>query len=315
MVEQLRDVPGYVQNTVTGEVRQQEVQPVPEPLPTVSNGGGFVQEQVDAGVTGASSSPSLPDTSGADVIARSGQNVSDALGALLEDALPEDAEEETFSPIVEYFKQNPGGMADLVSPRQQVVTPSVAHNVYNAARTTFTVNGEEKTLGLDNLLLNRPDPPQVTSEPQTQQDWLRYSNQGATRNQPISNNLQSAMSFLGDMGITMEVFSGGQPSADEGGGRVGSVRHDHGEAADVFFYQDGRKLNWANEADRPIFQQIVTEARQRGITGIGAGPGYMREGAMHIGFGQEAVWGVGGRAANAPQWLRDAFYATSGQVQ
>lgn len=135
--------------------------------------------------------------------------------------------------------------------------------------------------------------------------WLRYANQGATRNQPISGELQQAMSFLPELGVTMEVFSGGQDAT--GPNRVGSHRHDHGGSGDVFFYRNGRRLDWANPADVPVFQEIVRQARANGVTGFGAGPGYMRPGSMHIGFGAPAVWGAGGSGRNAPQWLRDAY--------
>jgi len=142
-------------------------------------------------------------------------------------------------------------------------------------------------------------------------DWLRYANSGATRNHPVSHRLSSALSFLPEMGVTMEVFSGGQPKAG-GGPRVGSTRHDHGEAADVFFYKNGRRLDWADPRDRPIFQDIVRRAKANGVTGFGAGEGYMQPGSMHIGFGDPAVWGAGGKGANAPRWLREAY---DGSVQ
>ena len=48
-------------------------------------------------------------------------------------------------------------------------------------------------------------------------DWLKYSNQGATRNDPLDAKLVDAMSFLPQMGITMDVISGGQEAAGEGG--------------------------------------------------------------------------------------------------
>jgi hypothetical protein len=139
-------------------------------------------------------------------------------------------------------------------------------------------------------------------------EWLRYSNQGAIRNKPISPELQNALGFLPELGVTAEVFSGGQ----DGERRTGSTRHDHGNAADVFFYKDGRQLNWANPQDRPIFEEIVKRGRANGITGIGAGDGYMRPGSMHIGFGKEAVWGAGGKGSNAPDWLRNAYYSEAG---
>ena len=137
-------------------------------------------------------------------------------------------------------------------------------------------------------------------------NYIRYANQGATRNQPLSNDLTSALGYLADLGVTAEVFSGGQPA--EGPNRVGSHRHDHGGAADVFFYQNGRRLDWSNPDDVPIFQQIVSQGRANGLTGFGAGDNYMQPGSIHLGFGPEAVWGAGGRGTNAPDWLRQAFY-------
>lgn len=140
-------------------------------------------------------------------------------------------------------------------------------------------------------------------------DWLRYTNQGATRNQPISPDLAGALAFLPELGVTMEVFSGGQPGINEGGARVGSTRHDHGKSADVVFYKDGRMLDWSNPADVPIFQEIVSRGKAAGVTGFGAGDGYMRPGSMHLGFGAPAVWGAGGSGSNAPDWLREAYGA------
>lgn len=144
--------------------------------------------------------------------------------------------------------------------------------------------------------------------PMAAYDWLRYANQGATRNQPLSDSLIAALEkFAPEMGLTVEVFSGGQPGKGSGLARIGSVRHDHGNAADVFFSKDGRRLNWANPSDMPIFEDIVKRARAAGLTGFGAGPGYMQPGSMHIGFGAPGVWGAGGRGANAPEWLRQAY--------
>ena len=145
--------------------------------------------------------------------------------------------------------------------------------------------------------------------------WLQYSNQKATRNDPLDPSLVSAMSFLGDMGITMNVISGGQEAAGEGGSRTGSTRHDHGMAADVDFYKDGRKLDWNNPDDLPVLVQIVQTAKSRGVTGIGAGDDYMGAGRFHVGFGNPGVWGAGGKGANAPEWLTAAYNgAKSGAV-
>lgn len=136
--------------------------------------------------------------------------------------------------------------------------------------------------------------------------WLLYANQGATRSQKLSKRLTNTLgSFIPEMGLQMKVFSGGQDAS--GSKRTGSHRHDHGNAADVFFYRNGKKLDWDNPEDRPVFEEIVKRARQAGITGIGAGHGYMQKGSMHIGFGSPAVWGKGGKGSNAPAWLRSAF--------
>lgn len=139
--------------------------------------------------------------------------------------------------------------------------------------------------------------------------WIQYANQGAIRDKPLSDELLKSLSYLGDMGVTMEVFSGGQDA--HGGKRTGSTRHDHGNAADVFFYKDGRRLDWSNPDDLPIFEQIVSKGRANGVTGFGAGDGYMRPGSMHIGFGNEAVWGAGGKGENAPDWLRAAYHGST----
>ncbi len=149
-----------------------------------------------------------------------------------------------------------------------------------------------------------PFNPDVSQAP----DWLRYANEGATRNQPISPDLAKALGFLPEMGLSMEVFSGGQP-AEGGGPRVGSTRHDHGNATDAFFYKDGQKLDWRNPEHLPILQEVVRRGKENGITGFGAGERYMQPGSMHVGFGDPAVWGAGGKGTNAPDWLR---YANEG---
>lgn len=140
-------------------------------------------------------------------------------------------------------------------------------------------------------------------------DYIRYANQGATRNMPLDSRLVDAFKFLPELGVAMEVFSGGQPGKGSGGRRVGSTRHDHGHAADVFFSRGGQRLDWGNPEHQPVFQDIVQRAKAAGVTGFGAGPGYMQQGAMHVGFGNPGVWGAGGRGANAPSWLREAYGA------
>ena len=141
-------------------------------------------------------------------------------------------------------------------------------------------------------------------------DYIRYENQGATRNLPLDSRLVDAFRFLPELGLTMEVFSGGQPGKGSGLPRVGSVRHDHGNAADVFFSRNGHRLDWANPQDQQVFRDIVQRAKANGVTGFGAGPGYMQQGSMHVGYGTPGVWGAGGKGANAPAWLRAAYDGT-----
>jgi hypothetical protein len=139
--------------------------------------------------------------------------------------------------------------------------------------------------------------------------YITYANQGATRNQPLSDDLLKRLQYLQDMGLTAQVFSGGQDA--EGPNRTGSHRHDHGGSGDVFFYQGDRKLDWSNPDDLPIFRDIVSKGKEAGITGFGAGPGYMQPGSMHIGMGEPAVWGAGGKGDNAPAWLKNAYNNTT----
>lgn len=157
--------------------------------------------------------------------------------------------------------------------------------------------------------MNGPSEGLATAYDDGQYSWLRYANQGATRDDPLSQRMTQALaSFLPEMGVEVEVFSGGQGPAGSGDARTGSTRHDHGNAADVFFHRNGRRLSWENPSDVPVLQEIVRRGRAAGLTGFGAGPGYMTPGSMHIGFGAPAVWGDGGRSANAPDWLREAYY-------
>lgn len=138
-----------------------------------------------------------------------------------------------------------------------------------------------------------------------------YQNQNATRNQQLSPQLTQVLQVAADAnGIDrVVVISGGQPS--EGPNRTGSHRHDEGGAADIRLYRNGRLLNFEDPNDRPTFQAFIGTARSNGATGFGAGVDYMGPNTIHVGFGTPAVWGAGGRGANAPDWLRAA---TSGDM-
>lgn len=144
-------------------------------------------------------------------------------------------------------------------------------------------------------------------------DWLTYSNQGATRNQPLSPELTNALAFLSEMGLQADVYSGGQPARGTSDARVGSTRHDLGNAADLhLIHPELGMLTYENPDHIPILQEIVRRGREAGLTGIGMGPGYMGPHGIHMGFGAPAVWGAGGSSANAPDWLREAYYGAEG---
>lgn len=67
------------------------------------------------------------------------------------------------------------------------------------------------------------------------------------RNQPVDTVLETRLSeAVGAVygpGYEVRVYSGGQPTAAEGGARTGSTRHDHGQAADVYIFgPDGQQV-------------------------------------------------------------------------
>lgn len=135
----------------------------------------------------------------------------------------------------------------------------------------------------------------------------KQSTDAAIRKLPIANKLDKALAYAaGQAGVQVEVHSGGQAGIGEGGPRIGSTRHDHGNAADIKLsvIEDGKKryLDFTNPNDRAVFSKFVTAARAAGATGIGAGSEYMGNHTIHVGYGNEATWG-----SAAGGWLGDAF--------
>lgn len=133
---------------------------------------------------------------------------------------------------------------------------------------------------------------------------------GAVRSKPISGDLRGVLNrAANDAGVTVEVYSGGQDEA--GPNRTGSRRHDHGNAADLKLYTvtDGKKalVDFTTPAGEAIYRKFVSSAVSAGATGIGADVGYMGSSSIHVGFGNQATWGAGGRGASAPAWLREAY--------
>jgi hypothetical protein len=132
---------------------------------------------------------------------------------------------------------------------------------------------------------------------------------GKIRDRPLDAKLDTILTRAGTQaGVdTVRVTSGGQARKGTPGKRTGSTRHDDGNAADLMLELGGRALSFVRSPDLPFFETFVAVATQLGATGVGAGVGYMGPLTIHVGFGAEAVWGAGGKAANAPQWLKEAF--------
>lgn len=316
MVRRLQDTPGFTPNPVTeqagGAAAEQsvEVSPPASTAPVSSTPQEVVPGEALSTPSGGVQA-SAPEESGLEVVAEATSGGLELLEASLDIVEPID-DLDVMAGFESTFSKNRFGDVtfDLSTPTEEtkeVVSIDGYESVFSprASKTNWSP-AQSRTTNTPRTL-STATPPRATQV--SAPSYIRYTNNNATRNRAISEPLQKSMSFLEGMGITMEVFSGGQPSKEEGGGRVGSTRHDHGHAADVFFYKDGRKLNYNNKQDLPILQEIIRQARRNGITGIGAGPGYMREGAFHIGFGTEAVWGAGGSRSNAPDWLVEAFYS------
>lgn len=310
MVSKLKEVKGYTDNPIEQrtEVRQEtEKEVVSPPSPPVSVQPDAVVPGEALGVS-SDPTPVAPDTTTDDSLAGLGESA-----GVVAELIMADEEQPEAPDAAGYMAGYTSLTGSWTGNKHTVIIPKRSEqniqDTINNSQVALAVTGYQSVLPT----LTGRDPEPVTAEPvsvsPSDLSWLRYSNQQAVRSQPINEKLVAAMSFLPELGITMEVFSGGQPAKGTSDKRVGSVRHDHGNAADVFFYKDGRKLNWANRADVPIFQEIIRRARANGVTGFGAGPGYMREGSMHIGFGTEAVWGAGGSRSNAPDWLVEAFYS------
>lgn len=106
---------------------------------------------------------------------------------------------------------------------------------------------------------------------------LKYTNQGAQRKQRLDPRLESsintAVTDVYGPGYTVEVYSGGQASNKPGEG-VGSTRHNHGGAGDVYIIgPDGKRLTGDKLA--PIAQYW----QAKGIGGVGL---EMAGGGIHL---------------------------------
>lgn len=130
---------------------------------------------------------------------------------------------------------------------------------------------------------------------------LIMANRGATRNDPLKpdlqNKLKAAAAATGD-GIGIQVHSGGQETREEvnagHGSRTGSVRHDHGGAADLRLVRNGEVLDF--NSNRDLYAKFAENAAAAGLTGIGVDEA---KGYIHAGGGSQAAWGYRGKSASS----------------
>lgn len=174
------------------------------------------------------------------------------------------------------------------------------------SRVKANINGlEVPDASQRNPFMDYGDEAQQATQRGDNSNYLKYSNKGQTRSLPANPKLETSISdVLASMGLTGNVHSGGQ---NDETGKVGGARHDHGNSVDMDFYKGGRKLSYKNKEDIPVFQEIVQRLKANGVTGFGAGEGYMVDGRMHVGYGSPAVWGKDRTNATAAQWLKEAF--------
>jgi len=145
-----------------------------------------------------------------------------------------------------------------------------------------------------------------------------FQDQSGVRDLGLSTQLVNTLTRVGDKaGVYFEVKSGGQTDVHDAATKevtwTGSTRHDNGNAADVRAFTlnpDGSRnyLDFNTKEGRAKWSDIVSFAASEGITGVGAGDGYMGSDTVHLGYGDVAVWG--GTANNhgpTPEWLRTAF--------
>jgi hypothetical protein len=142
----------------------------------------------------------------------------------------------------------------------------------------------------------------------------RQAQLASTRTLPINARLYALLdAAAAAVDVDVVVTSGGQGAKGSGKPRIGSTRHDNGNAADLELHREGKALSF--ELDRPVFAAFVTACAARGAIGIGAGIGYMGDKRIHVGFGETPVdtrkltWGAGGHGLNAPPWLKAAAKA------
>jgi hypothetical protein len=155
----------------------------------------------------------------------------------------------------------------------------------------------------------------VASENKTVRVLELQGTVATTRIYPLSSRLKQVLETAAvKANLFVVVTSGGQPAAP-GGPRVGSTRHDNGNAADFdLYYPDPanpklrgtQQLFSSNGGDLERIKKFLKEAKLVGAKGIGHGPGYMAPGRTHVDVvGEPKVWGSDYTRMTAPSWLKN----------
>lgn len=142
-------------------------------------------------------------------------------------------------------------------------------------------------------------------------------NPNSIRNDPIQPDLKNILESVAfETNTTIYITSGGQlPNDPVGvpGGRTGGPRHDYGWAADIVVKDaDGKWLDFGPDRPSTKVLQFYNALVRNGITGIGAGMGYMyskAQGAhaMHVDI-------AAGRSTKSPpggRWGQDRTSKTA----
>jgi len=135
-------------------------------------------------------------------------------------------------------------------------------------------------------------------------NFVELTNSAATRNLPITDtlrgNIQRAIKDVFGEGFKAQVYSGGQPTAEQGGKRVGSTRHDNGKAADVYIVgPDGKRVT--GDALAPLARYW----NQNKLGGFGL---QMKDGGIHLDehTDRAPAWAYGNETAGQQAAINEA---------
>lgn len=96
-----------------------------------------------------------------------------------------------------------------------------------------------------------------------------------TRNRPVNERLVAVLNRAAHLtGVDrVVIYSGKQPGTT--GGRVGTPRHDTGDAADLYLVINGNKVRSSDPQGKTIIARYASACVSLGALGLGHGPNYM----------------------------------------